>query len=81
MRARNLEKHLLWAQLLTPLVVERLDGPHRPLRAEALVQASLACFDLALASWAQSETAADPARLLRAAFAEIASISQPAAAD
>ncbi|MCS0498557.1 TetR/AcrR family transcriptional regulator [Protaetiibacter mangrovi] len=75
LRARNLEKHLLWAQLLTPLVAERLRGPQRLLRAEALVHSSLACFDIALGNWAQSEAAADPAALLRTAFAEIAAVS------
>ncbi|WP_228373636.1 TetR family transcriptional regulator [Demequina soli] len=70
LRARNLEKHLLWARLLTPLVAARLGGRDAPLRAEAIVQSSLACFDIALTAWAESddETGAD---LLRRTFAAL----------
>ncbi|MFB9960927.1 TetR/AcrR family transcriptional regulator [Agromyces bracchium] len=68
LRARNLEKHLLWARLLTPLVADRIGGSDATLRAEAIVQASLGCFDIALAAWATDTTGADPKVLLRVAF-------------
>lgn len=52
LRARNLEKHQAWAEVLTPLVEERLDGPDVELRARTIVQAALACFDVAVTTWA-----------------------------
>lgn len=54
LRARNLEKHLHWAELLAPLIEQRLDGTDRHLRAQAIVHAALACLDTALASWANA---------------------------
>lgn len=68
LRARNLEKHLLWAELLTPLVTARLEGDNRELRAETLVQASLACFDIAMNTWARTDSGQTPADYLRQAF-------------
>ncbi|WP_062301934.1 TetR family transcriptional regulator [Demequina subtropica] len=68
LRARNLEKHLLWAHLLTPIVAERLEGDHRGLRAEAIVQASLACFDIALTAWAEADAVESSVELLRRSF-------------
>jgi AcrR family transcriptional regulator len=54
LRARNLEKHLQWAEALAPIIEDRLDGYDRHVRAQTLVHASLACLDLALLTWAQS---------------------------
>ena len=69
LRARCLEKHLLWARLLTPLVAARLDGEHVLLRAQTLVHASLACFDVALAAWADDNETASVGELLGRSFA------------
>ncbi|WP_084099745.1 TetR family transcriptional regulator [Demequina sp. NBRC 110051] len=68
LRARNLEKHLLWARMLTPVVTERLDGDDRTLRAETIVQASLACFDIALTTWAEANSSDSALELLRRSF-------------
>ncbi|MFF0817692.1 TetR family transcriptional regulator [Rhodococcus sp. NPDC003318] len=68
LRARNLEKHLLWAQMLTPLVAERLDGNDTRLRAYAIVQASIACFEAALNTWAEPDENRTPTELLAIAF-------------
>ncbi|MBO1269901.1 hypothetical protein J1902_18390 [Arthrobacter sp. PO-11] len=71
LRARNLEKHLAWAQMLTPLVAGRLHGMDRQLRALTIVQASLACFDIALTSWADPDENRPPATLLAISFHEL----------
>ncbi|PZE66986.1 TetR family transcriptional regulator [Curtobacterium sp. MCBD17_021] len=55
LRARNLEKHHAWAEVLTPLVVERIDGPDHDLRAQTIVQAALACFDVSVTTWATGD--------------------------
>lgn len=68
LRARNLEKHLLWADLLVPVVEERLSGADTLLRARAIVQASLACFDVALTTWAEPDEQREPIELLDIAF-------------
>lgn len=36
-RTRNLEKHLLWPEMLTPHVAERLGDPDADLRALTMV--------------------------------------------
>ncbi|WP_144710416.1 TetR family transcriptional regulator [Curtobacterium pusillum] len=72
LRARNLEKHLAWADVLTPLVVDRLRGSDQPeLRAAVLVQAALGCFDVAIDRW--SVTDEDAPTLLRRTFDTLAS--------
>ena len=71
LRARNLEKHLLWARLLTPLIADRLDGDLVLLRAQTLTQASLVCFDVALTTWADDEETASVSELLRQSFAAL----------
>lgn len=71
LRAHNLEKHLAWASMLTPMVTERLRGTDCEYRAETLVQASLACFDIALVRWAEPEETRSPSTLLAAAFATL----------
>jgi AcrR family transcriptional regulator len=58
LRARNLEKHLAWAQRLTPLVLTRLRTratKRTSLQARAIVHMALACFDVALTDWANDE--------------------------
>jgi AcrR family transcriptional regulator len=71
LRARNLEKHLAWADMLSPLVADRLDGADRQLRALTIVQAGLACFDIALTSWADPGEDRAPATLLAISFGEL----------
>ncbi|AZH84549.1 TetR family transcriptional regulator [Plantibacter sp. PA-3-X8] len=69
LRARHLEKHLLWADLLMPLVEERLTSfEDAPLRARALVQSALSCFEVALYAWADAEETRSPQALLALAF-------------
>lgn len=71
LRARNVEKHLLWAELLTPVVAERLDGADVPLRAEVLVQASLGAFSIALTAWAETDEMRDLDEFLDIAFRDL----------
>jgi AcrR family transcriptional regulator len=54
LRARNVEKHIAWAVMLEPVIVNRLDGDEatRAFRAHTLIHAALACLDVALAEWA-----------------------------
>jgi AcrR family transcriptional regulator len=68
LRARNHEKHLLWASLLIPLVAARLAGSDADLRAQVLVQTALACFDVALTAWVIPGETRTPAELLDVAF-------------
>jgi AcrR family transcriptional regulator len=67
LRARNLEKHNAWADVLVPLVAERLRGADADLRARTLVQAALGCFDVAIARWATGDEP-DAVRILRRTF-------------
>jgi AcrR family transcriptional regulator len=71
LRARSLEKHLLWSRLLTPLVAERLGGDRVELRAQTLVQASLVCLDVALTAWADTGETATITELLAQSFASL----------
>jgi AcrR family transcriptional regulator len=71
LRARNLEKHLRWGDLLTPLVIKRLKGPDTEVRARAIVQASLVAFDVALASWADPHETRAPEVILALTFKEL----------
>jgi len=67
LRARNLEKHLAWAEVLTPLVAARLAASDdAELRAAVLVQASLGCFDVAITRWSVTDEPATA--LLRRTF-------------
>jgi AcrR family transcriptional regulator len=68
LRARTVEKHSQWAELLTPLVKARLTGPDRDLRAQTTVQAAIDCFHIALMTWATTETTAAADKLLQRAF-------------
>lgn len=71
LRARGLEKHLLWARMLTPLVAERLGGDDVELRAEIIVQSALACFDVALTAWANADDETTVTELLERGFATL----------
>lgn len=69
LRARNLEKHLSWADALVPITVERLSGDDAELRARTLVQAALGCFDVAISAWARDDSPeVNPVSLLHRAF-------------
>ncbi|MFC8797618.1 TetR family transcriptional regulator [Promicromonospora sp. NPDC057138] len=71
LRARNLEKHLLWASMLTPLVADRLKGDDAALRAEIIVQSALACLDVALTTWANVDDGTTASELLERSFAAL----------
>jgi AcrR family transcriptional regulator len=72
LRARNLEKHLSWAEILTPLIADRL-GDDAELRASALAQASLVCLDVALNAWSREGERESSSTLLARTFAAVAS--------
>ena len=73
LRARNVEKHNVWAVMLEPVVVARLDGPDdtKNYRARTLIQAALACLDIALVEWALRGGTVPVATLLDEAFATV----------
>lgn len=72
LRARNLEKHLAWTETLTPIIAERLpggtSGQDAALRARAIVQSAIACFESALHAWAAEGETCTPLELLRISF-------------
>lgn len=62
LRARHLEKHLRWQELLTPDISRRLGLPASPSpdpRARAVVAAALACLDTAVDAWRESDGSAN----------------------
>ena len=67
LRARNLEKHHAWAEVLTPLVAARLGGADVDLRARTVVQAALGCFDVSITMWATGDDG-DVTGVLRRSF-------------
>jgi hypothetical protein len=70
LRARNLEKHQLWGRMLLPLVAARLpDDEDAALRAEIIVQAALACLDVAFTTWANADDDTTIPELLERSFA------------
>ncbi|MEV0893679.1 TetR family transcriptional regulator [Promicromonospora sp. NPDC050262] len=71
LRARSLEKHLLWARMLTPLVAARLPDDDAAFRAEIIVQSALACFDVALTTWANADDGTTASELLDRSFATL----------
>ncbi|AGP51874.1 TetR/AcrR family transcriptional regulator [Streptomyces rapamycinicus] len=74
LRARHLEKHLRWQELLAPEVQRRLGLPASPApdpRALAFVAAALACLDAAVDAWYRSGGADDPERLFDEAVATL----------
>ncbi|MEX0158668.1 TetR family transcriptional regulator [Microbacterium sp. LMI11-1-1.1] len=66
--ARNVQKHLAWAELLIPLVARRFVGGDADLRARVLVQSSLSTFTVALAAWAKEHETRDVHDVLEVAF-------------
>lgn len=76
LRARHLEKHLRWQELLAPEIQRRLGLPASPApdpRAQAFVAAALACLDAAIDAWYRSGGADDPERLYDEAVATLRS--------
>jgi hypothetical protein len=73
LRARNVEKHNVWAVMLEPVVTARLDGPEdtKSYRARTLIQAALACLDIALVEWTLRGGTVPLATLLDEAFATV----------
>lgn len=73
LRARNVEKHIAWAELLEPVIVDRLDGPEdsRRFRAQILVHAAMACLDVSLAEWTRRKGVTPVAQLLDEAFSAL----------
>ncbi|WP_406151451.1 TetR/AcrR family transcriptional regulator [Streptomyces sp. NBC_01012] len=74
LRARHLEKHLRWQQLLAPEIQRRLGLPastEADPRALAFVAAALACVDAAVDAWYRSGGADDPVRLFDEAVATL----------
>jgi AcrR family transcriptional regulator len=70
LRARNLEKHQLWGRMLLPLVAARLAADDdTALRAEIVVQAALACLDVAFTTWANVDDDTTISELLERSFA------------
>jgi AcrR family transcriptional regulator len=69
LRARNLEKHQLWGRMLVPLVAARLADDDSALRAEIVVQAALACLDVAFTTWANVDDDTTISELLERSFA------------
>lgn len=72
LRARHLEKHLRWQELLAPDIQRRLGLPDTPTpdpRARAFVAAALACLDAAVDAWYESGGEADPGQLFDDAIA------------
>jgi len=66
LRARHLEKHLSWQELLAPDVERRLGvagGPTPDPRARAVIAAALACLDIAVDAWRASDGTADVVQL------------------
>ncbi len=58
LRAHTLEKHIAWAVGLAPEIASRLgDADARRLEADALIHASFACLDVALAHFTLSQDA------------------------
>ncbi|WP_454855214.1 TetR family transcriptional regulator [Promicromonospora soli] len=71
LRARNLEKHQLWGRMLVPLVAVRLSDDDTALRAEIIVQAALACLDVAFTTWANVDDDTTISELLERSFAAL----------
>ncbi|AFR48163.1 TetR family transcriptional regulator [Gordonia sp. KTR9] len=73
LRARNYEKHLSWAAMLEPVILDRMEGVRdsRLFRARALILSALSCLDAALAEWTLCEGAVPLHTLLDDAFATV----------
>jgi hypothetical protein len=54
LRIAMIKKHQRWQELVVPRMAERLTGPARDFRAQALVAAALSCLDVAATRWTLS---------------------------
>jgi AcrR family transcriptional regulator len=84
LRARHLEKQLLWQRLLLPDTLRRLtveDPDFKDLTAHALVSSALGCFDVAVLAWAASNGTKSLPDLFDAAIDAVASELKDATAD
>ena len=70
LRARNLEKHGVWAAMLVPIIAERIatDPELREVSAQALFYSALASFDVALGAWTERNGTVPLTTLVDAAF-------------
>lgn len=73
LRARLMEKRLIWQEMFVPLLAARLDGAaeRAKLRATAIVAAALSCLDTAAEEWIASDGADDLAALYDEAVAAV----------
>ncbi|MER6808759.1 TetR family transcriptional regulator [Spirillospora sp. NPDC000708] len=74
LRARSIEKHLHWQELLTPEIRRRLGrapGDEHDLRAAAIVACVLACLDVAGEAWTRSDGAEPLEELVLAAVTAV----------
>lgn len=74
LRARHLEKHLRWQELLAPDITRRLPTRRRAgpdPRPRAIIAAALACLDIAIDAWLESGGRADPEQLWDEAVAAV----------
>lgn len=74
LRARHLEKHLRWQELLAPDIARRLGLPTTPSpdpRARAVVAAALVCLDTAVDAWRESDGQANLEELYDQAVAAV----------
>lgn len=74
LRARHLEKHLAWQELLAPDIERRLGiagGPSPDPRARAVIAAALSCLDVAVEAWRASDGTADVVQLFDDAVAAV----------
>ncbi|MFJ3659930.1 TetR family transcriptional regulator [Streptomyces sp. NPDC090119] len=70
LRARYLEKHLAWTGVLVPEIAARTEpgGAVARLKAQTMVNAALACFDVALENWAEDDEGRSLATLVGEVF-------------
>ncbi|MFJ6701243.1 MULTISPECIES: TetR family transcriptional regulator [unclassified Streptomyces] len=72
LRARNLEKHIVWAEMITPVMAARLAAPRGgDVPAQAVIVAALSCLDVAFAGWIADDGAGSFGDILDLAFASV----------
>jgi AcrR family transcriptional regulator len=78
LRAKTIERHMVWAAALAPIVARRIKGKqeHVVLAAEAITQSALACLNVATSAWAAGGTQSYSS-LIDEAFAAVAATVRP----
>jgi len=71
LRARHLAQRMGWADLLEPVVVARLSGSDREIRAKTIVTAGLMCLDIAMRVWALDRPDDRVETIIRVAFGSL----------